>query len=96
MKTATAASALLATGLWATALPAHAQGGNIGFAGHIVEHTCLMHAWQPDCPPDRPPSVTVRRLHETTAFAAVGSTLLDYAVARRPTQRWTLVEVSYR
>jgi type 1 fimbria pilin len=96
MKTAIAASAVLAAGLWATALPTHAQGGRIGFAGSIVERTCVMRAGKPDCPADRPTSVTVRHLPAATALAATGSTLLDYALRRQPTQRWALVEVSYR
>lgn len=86
----------LAACLLGSALPAHAQTGRIGFAGRIVEPTCAMRTDRPDCPAERPAAITVRTLHARTALAAVRSALLDYAMRREPTQRWELIEVSYR
>ncbi|MET0256286.1 MAG: hypothetical protein ABW193_10835 [Luteibacter sp.] len=85
-------AALLAT----TSLPGYAADGRIVFVGRIVEATCPMRGAAADCPPDRPKSAVVRHLDAAKVNADIHAALLDYALARDASARWSFVEVTYR
>lgn len=89
-------AAMLAALLVAAGVPAHAQGGRVAFVGRIVEATCVMRDVAPDCAPGRAAPAVVRRRDVATARTGSQGALFDYALARDPAARWSLVEVTYR
>jgi hypothetical protein len=90
------AASLLAVALLAVLPTAHAQSGRIGFTGGIVEATCPMRRYLPECPPDHPAAATVHVLDDAQALTDIHAALLDHALRRDPAAHWQVVDTTYR